>query len=505
MSESSTVSPMPKRAHAGKLSEVKTLQDAFGHPDFMHRIKQATPKHMSPDRMLAVFVQCVQKTPKLMACNMMSLLGAFLAVASVGLEPNTALQHAHLIPFDKRGKDPATGKWGVIRTDVQIIFGYQGLLELAYRSGQLRSVHADVVWRAEAEKREHWDCWFGSGGKLIHRPMLNRPRVAGELPVLTYMHANMLHEGEAFEVMTIEDVLAIRDNSQGYKAAVAALEYWKRDGSKGNPPPAYTEAPWVRNPVPMIRKTVFRAGSKWLPKSIELAAALDMDEKGDRESLDFGSIIEGSADVLTGGVEALPDDTASRMDIGLGGDFTGYGQRAEPEPVRSAPSPAPRAAAARQPAAAPAFEGYLIDAEGEITSDLITDPGRFAEAYADLWQITENRAQLAENNAEAIAALQAYPNAASLLAGLPAPGDEPASLIIPLVSTGRGVDVTGWIKTVKTVLPTLTAEQMPEWIAANQATWRPFPSSRRLDVEKAVAERCAALGLKWGVPAPPSQ
>ena len=237
MSDQTTnIAPMPKRAHHGPLSKVTSLQDAFDHPQFMDRIKQATPKHLSPDRMLAVFVQSVQKTPKLRECNIMSLLGAFLSVASVGLEPNTALQHAHLIPFAKRMKNEQ-GKWVDGRVDVQVIFGYQGLLELAYRSGLLRSVHADVVWSTD-----QFDFWYGSGGMLKHKP-LGGTHPEGALPDWAYMHANMKGEGESFEVMPMSDVLAIRDNSQGYKAALASKSYSQQGGKL---PASYTEAPWVK-------------------------------------------------------------------------------------------------------------------------------------------------------------------------------------------------------------------------------------------------------------------
>ncbi len=225
-----TVGPMPKRSHHMPLSKVTKLQDAFDHPQFFDRIKQATPKHLSPDRMLAVFVQSVQKTPKLAKCNMMSLLGAFLSVASVGLEPNTALQHAYLIPFDKRGKNPDTGKWEVIRTDVQVIFGYQGLLELAYRSGLLRSVHADVVWDTD-----EFDFWYGSGANLRHKP-LGGTRKTGVLPTWAYMHANLKGDSEMFEVMPISDVLAVRDSTQAYQQAIRAHDEANKKGWAPPPP-----------------------------------------------------------------------------------------------------------------------------------------------------------------------------------------------------------------------------------------------------------------------------
>lgn len=509
------IAPMPKRAHHGKLSQVATLQDAFDHPDFINRIKQATPKHLSADRMLAVFVQSVQKTPKLRDVNMMSLLGAFLSVASVGLEPNTALQHAHLIPFEKKKWNPVTKKRETERIDVNVIFGYQGLLELAYRSGLLRSVHADVVWKAD-----EFDFWYGSGGQLKHKP-LGGTRAEGELPLWAYMHANMKAEGESFEVMPMSDVLAIRNSTQAYQSAMWALEDAQKKGWKL--PASYTEAPWVKHFVPMARKTIFRAGSKWLPKSIELAAAVALDELQDRRSANFAGVIEGSADVLAGGLEALPDEATDRLDVGLGGsaDSPAYsyqddrpgrtqgwsdpsGQPTSPE--HTAPQAGQTAAGppgATNPASAtgaqpslPAFEAYLVDAEGEVAADLFTDPGLFAEAFLGLWGVdAAAHPALRENNAEALTAAAAFPEGADLAR---IASGEP-DLAIMLVPGPRGPDITGWIKAAKEAIAALDAPTLPRWVAANEPTYRPFPASKRLEVSRAITERAKALGA----PPPP--
>lgn len=510
------IAPMPKRATHGKLSQVTSLQDAFDHPDFLARLRQATPKHLSPDRMLAVCIQSVQKTPKLRQCSLMSLLGAFVSLATVGLEPNTALGHAYLVPFDKRGKLP-DGTWGVIRTDVQVIFGYQGLLDLTYRSGLLRSVHSDVVWTGD-----EFEFWYGSGGQLRHRPR-GALRKEGQLPELAYMHANLRDGGESFEVMPMPDVLAVRDATQAYQTAMRALKEAQEKNWK-SPPASYTEAPWVRHPIPMIRKTVFRAGSKWLPKSIEMAAALALDEMQDRRSANFAGVIEGTADVITG-LDALDDETNN---LDLAGSFTGYSQQQEREPVGAAPAQQQQPnvkrldperqqrAAESQRATVPAFQAYLVDETGEIAHDVFVDPGLFAEAYARLYELADakTRAALEENNADALTDALSYENAAALLTGLRKPGpaepqgeaegegaaEDPATAEIPLDRSGRGPDLAGWVKAARARIASLDATQIMEWVSHNSHVWRPFPSSKRLEVERAIADRCTALGVKWAPP-----
>jgi recombination protein RecT len=60
------------------------------------------PKHVSPDRMLKIALQAVRTTPALQECTSKSLLGAVIQCATMGLEPNTVLGHAYLVPFNRR-------------------------------------------------------------------------------------------------------------------------------------------------------------------------------------------------------------------------------------------------------------------------------------------------------------------------------------------------------------------------------------------------------------------
>ena len=492
MSEHSNVAPMPKVSHHAPLSRKTSLQDAFDHPQFLARIKQATPKHLSADRMLAVFVQSIQKTPKLREVDVMSLLGAFLSVASVGLEPNTALQHAHLIPFEKNRWNPQTKKRELERVDVQVIFGYQGLLELAYRSGLLKSVHADVVWGGD-----EFDFWYGSGGSLRHKPV-GGPRAEGEMPKSAYMYAAMKHEGEAFEVMPMSDIIAVRNATQAFQSAVRAKEAAAEKGWKL--PASFTEAPWIKHFVPMARKTVFRHGSKWLPKSIEMAAAVALDELQDRRSAKFSDVIEGSADVLNGGLEAIEDD--SYQGNAAGTDFTGYSQQDDRAQPVQRNAPAPQATKAAATPVRPAFQHYLVDAEGEVVDDVITDPGIYVERLTGLFDANDNKAMVIENNLEAIeAVMAAQPGEGDLLETLrdraapPVPVDDGPTAAIVMKANGRGADLGDWIKRAKNVIGTLDADQLAAWVANNEPVYGPFPASKRLEVGKALSERSTALGV----------
>lgn len=217
------------------------------------------PKHVSPDRMLKIALGALRTTPKLMNCTVESLMGAVVHCSQLGLEPNTPLGHAYLIPFENRKKNI---------TEVQIVLGYKGLVDLARRSGQIVSIAAHEVC-----ERDDFDYAYGLDEKLYHKPAMgDRGRV-----IAFYAVAKLQGGGHAFEVMSAEQINAIRDASQNYKFA--------RD--KG-------ATVWGQHYAEMGRKTVLRRLVKYLPVSIEMAQAATLDEFAESErGQGLSSVLDG--------------------------------------------------------------------------------------------------------------------------------------------------------------------------------------------------------------------
>ncbi|MBU9592718.1 recombinase RecT [Burkholderia multivorans] len=210
------------------------------------------PSHVSPDRMLKIALGALRTTPKLMECTVESLMGAVVQCSQLGLEPNTPLGHAYLIPFEKKKK--VGGEWVTEKVETQIVIGYKGLIDLARRSGQVVSIAAHAVY-----EHDHFDYAFGLNEKLEHKPAMSaRGRV-----IAFYAIAKLVGGGHAFEVMSAEQVNEIRDASQNYKFA--------RDKEK---------TVWGQHYEEMGRKTVLRRLFKYLPVSIELASAAALDDVG---------------------------------------------------------------------------------------------------------------------------------------------------------------------------------------------------------------------------------
>jgi recombination protein RecT len=181
----------------------------------------------------------VRKNPDLARCDPYSFLGAVMQCAQLGLEPGSGLGHAYLIPFNNR-------KLGIM--ECQLIPGYRGLMDLAYRSGQVLNIKSNVVHQAD---RFDWE--EGTKDYIDHKRYMGLQRDAGDITHF-YSIAWLKNGGVQFEVMSIDQVEEIRDS--------------------GNKNPV-----WEKHFIEMGRKTAIRRLAKSLPMTVEYAQALELDDK----------------------------------------------------------------------------------------------------------------------------------------------------------------------------------------------------------------------------------
>lgn len=227
----------------------KTIAALLTDPAIKQQMALALPKHMTADRLARIALTEVRKNPKLAQCDQTSFLGAIMQLASLGLEPGGALGHAYLLPFDKRQK--VGGQWKTVGTDVQLIIGYRGMIDLARRSGQIVSLEARTV-----HARDHFEVELGLDSRIVHRP----DWTAQERGPLTFVYAvaKLRDGGVQFEVMSRAEIEGIRAQSK-----------------------AKDNGPWVTHFDEMAKKTVIRRLFKYLPVSIEIQRAVGLDEQAE--------------------------------------------------------------------------------------------------------------------------------------------------------------------------------------------------------------------------------
>ncbi len=148
------------------LRQVSNVKEMLMNDMAKQQLSTVAAKHMNPERMMRLMANALRTTPKLGECQPLSLLGAMMQCASLGLEPNTVLGHAYLIPFDESKWNPQTRQRDKVGTNVQLIIGYKGLIDLARRSGHITSISANVHYSDD----ELWEYEEGTEATLRHRP-----------------------------------------------------------------------------------------------------------------------------------------------------------------------------------------------------------------------------------------------------------------------------------------------------------------------------------------------
>lgn len=213
---------------------------------------EVMPKHMTPDRMLALVYAAATKTPKLFDCTTASLGMCLVTCAELGLEPGIA-GHVYLIPRNMkiRGGRGEADRWEMQCT---LLVGYKGYCELARRSGEIASLDAVPVYAGEPFKVRR-----GTNPGIDHEWLGDVDRSDANL-VAVYAIARMRDGSIAYEVLTRQEVDARR----------------KRSSSSG-------EGPWVTDYARMARKTALRllfAGGL-VPLSADIVRAIEADDEGE--------------------------------------------------------------------------------------------------------------------------------------------------------------------------------------------------------------------------------
>lgn len=227
------------------------------------RIAAVMPRHMSSERLFQLAVSTINQTPQLAQADPASLLSCVMKCSALGLEPSAVdgLGRAYILPFRNHG-----------RMQAQFVMGYKGMIDLARRSGQLKSIHAQAVY--EGDEYERWEDETGQHFRFVSHDV---PHTADRLTDV-YVCAQLKEGGFVFETMTKAEVDAIRKRS-------------KASGS----------GPWVTDYEAMALKTVIRRSFRYLPVSVEAQQAAASDET----TPDYGGLLNP---VIAGGDETARDD-----------------------------------------------------------------------------------------------------------------------------------------------------------------------------------------------------
>ena len=216
-------------------------------------LQAVATKYLTPERLAKLVTTAMGRNPLLLKAwqdSPHSVLRCVMASAQLGLEPDSPLGLCYFVP---RKNSKSGGAY-----EATFVVGYRGLIDLARRSGNIKSIESRVVY-----ERDYFEEEYGLQPKLIHRPGRDEDR--GPM-VACYAIAHFGDGGAQYEVMSKSEIDAVRNRS-----------------------PAGKYGPWASDYTEMARKTVVRRLSKYLPLTPDLHRAAeheDATEDGTVSSID---------------------------------------------------------------------------------------------------------------------------------------------------------------------------------------------------------------------------
>lgn len=225
-------------------------------------INEILPKGFDVGRLVRVISSQIRQNPKLALCDPYSMMHAVMTCAQLGLEPSKTLGRVHLIPYGR---------------EVQCIIGYQGLVELARRSGEISELYAEVVY-----SNDHFKYTLGLNKHLEHTPDFTGDR--GEFKC-AYAVAKYKDGGNHIVVMSREDIERIKNGTK-YKNAI-----------------------WDSHFDEMAKKTAIRRLAKLLPLTIELERSAEL---ADHETA--GTLPDYKQELTDQGIEVMDVESSDVQD-----------------------------------------------------------------------------------------------------------------------------------------------------------------------------------------------
>lgn len=209
------------------LSKVDSFAEVLGNPQ-------------TANKFALMAMNAIASDANLLNCSPQSKLAALMDIAALRLYPSKALGHVYLIAY----KDECTFQ-----------LGYKGMIVLAYRSGQIKNMDAQVLYELD-----EFDYSEGTNPFIRFKKSLSPDRAISK-KVAVFSAADLKEGGSSVRVMPYTDVLAVRDTSRAWKSGKPqAMAFWKNNENE------------------MAAKTVVRRHSKYLYVGDDFSMALSDDD-----------------------------------------------------------------------------------------------------------------------------------------------------------------------------------------------------------------------------------
>jgi recombination protein RecT len=330
-----------------------TIIDLLNNPKTKAGLAVVAGKMLNPERILKIATNAISRTPQLAQCNPKSVLGSIMASTALGLEFNTPLGHAYLIPYKRCAN--VDGQW-IDVYDCQFQIGYKGWIVLAHRSPVVESLDAEAI-----HKGDFFDHMKGSEAFLKFKKSLeDRGPLIG-----AYCHTRHGGHNEAATVLPLDDILKIRGRSETFRALERGVRDAQTDRDKAKAQQKFDDQPWVLWEDDMAAKSAIKKHMKLLPitPGDPVSAALQLDGAGDAREGDFIDLAalsdpDVARDVQDGGDAPITSADATEEQAGTGGETSATQAGAEAGATQATGE---RQGRGNRRGSAPASGGGVID------------------------------------------------------------------------------------------------------------------------------------------------
>ena len=212
-----------------------SIKNVLNSPNVYKRIQEMLGR--KPDSYITSVLQVLSSNAMLVNVDAETITGAVFTACALNLPLNNNLGFAYIVPF---------------KGSAQLQIGYKGFLQLAQRTGQIKSINAIAVYDTDTD-----DTVFKRLTSLI--PQKVEGKIIGYTARLETITGFIAHV-----TMTNEELEAHADKySQTYKSAKSKNQ---------------TYSVWHQQWDAMCKKTVIKALMKYCPMSVELNQAMTSDQ-----------------------------------------------------------------------------------------------------------------------------------------------------------------------------------------------------------------------------------
>lgn len=280
------------------------------------------------DAFIASVIDLYSGDAALQRCEPKAVLQEALKAAVLKLPINKALGFSYIVVYNNSKRD-INGQWVKVPTPTFLV-GYRGLIQMAMRTGQYKTINADAVYKGELKGAD----------KLTGRIDLSGERESDEV-VGYFAHIELLNGFTKTLYMSVREMAAY---AKKFSPSVKRETTIDQLLNKANAPEAGKAVGWEGDFTAMALKTVIRRLlGKYGYLSVEMQGAMENEAKVETAATDAREVM-----IQTTGNTSIDLDAPAE-----------YVEIKEPTPIAaqstttySAPSAAPQAAPQPQPRAA---------------------------------------------------------------------------------------------------------------------------------------------------------